>query len=104
VVPQSLPAADQAPAQAMRVSWNTHLRPVAPPPHAFGILAQPPAPRGLGPVKMYICIRPGEPSAGVEKLALSVPPAVLRVGLHRSLPSPPRANSCLALEVARRPR
>ena len=28
---------------------------------------------GVGPGKMYICIRPGEPSGGVEKLALLVP-------------------------------
>ena len=54
-----------------------------------------------GPGKMYICIRPGVPSGGVEKLALLVPEESCASALIRSLPRP-AAPEVVVLEVARR--
>ena len=37
------------------------------------VVVDPDVRSGVGPVKMYICMRPRPPSVGVEKFALLVP-------------------------------
>ena len=49
-----------------------------------------PSMSGVGASKTYICMRPGEPSAGVEKFALFVPEPSCASASTASLPSPPR--------------
>ena len=54
------------------------------------LLVESPSRSGLGPVKMYICMRPEVPSGGVPKLALFVPEKSCASGQTKSLPNPPR--------------